>query len=144
MTMKVRCIIGWATFTVSLTCSAAWAWDQDPAAQYFERKDTIVSGAGDAGNVNAATHIIDPWPRYVGNPQIPGNGQRMTGAVERYRTNRPWLTPCPIGSPFDLQTQGLIAASPTARGCTNSNVQGAGTAAIGAPPAGIGFGIGPR
>jgi len=46
--MKIRCIIGSAAFAASLTCSGAWAWDQDPAAQYFERKDTIVSGAGDA------------------------------------------------------------------------------------------------
>ena len=38
-----------------------------------------------AKNVNAATHVIDPWPRYVGNRRIPGNGERMSGAVERYR-----------------------------------------------------------
>ena len=51
--MKTRCIIGWAAFAANLTCSGAWAWDQDPAAQYLERKDTIVSGAGDARDVNA-------------------------------------------------------------------------------------------
>jgi len=136
--MKIRCIIGWAMFGVSLACSGAWAWDQDPAAQYFERKDTIVSGAGDARNVNAATHIIDPWPRYVGNRRIPGNGERMTGAVERYRTNRPWLTPCPITSPFDIQTSGFVTSSQGAKGCANTTVQGAGTAATGAAPAGIG------
>ena len=83
--MKIRCIIGSAAFAASLTCSGAWAWDQDPAAQYFERKDTIVSGAGDARDVNAATHIIDPWPRYVGDRRIPANGDRMSRAVERYR-----------------------------------------------------------
>ena len=76
--MKIRCIIGSAAFAASLACSGAWAWDQDPAAQYFERKDTIVSGAGDARDVNAATHIIDPWPRYVGNRRIPANGDRMS------------------------------------------------------------------
>jgi len=87
--MKIRRIIGSAAFAASLTCSGAWAWDQDPAAQYFERKDTIVSGAGDARDVNAATQIIDPWPRYVGNRQIPGNGQRMTGAANAIaRTHR--------------------------------------------------------
>ena len=78
--MKIRCIIGSAAFAASLTCSGAWAWDQDPAALYFERKDTIVSGAGDARDVNAATHIIDPWPRYVGNRRIPANGDRMVVA----------------------------------------------------------------
>src|SRR6478609_8505355 len=85
MTMKIRYIILSAAFAATLACSEAWAWDQDPAAQYFERKDTIVSGAGDARNVNAATHIIDPWPRNVGNRQIPANGDRMARAVKRYR-----------------------------------------------------------
>jgi hypothetical protein len=148
--MKIRCIIGWATFAVSLPCSGAWAWDQDPAAQYFERKDTIVSGAGDARNVNAATHIIDPWPRYVGNRRIPGNGQRMTGAVERYRTNRPWATPCPITPTFDIQFES-ISGGATVRDCAIRDIQRPGTAAtgaapagIGAAPAGIGVGIGPR
>ena len=137
--MKIRCIIGWAAFAATLACSEAWAWDQDPAAQYFERKDTIVSGAGDARNVNAATHIIDPWPRYVGDRRIPANGERMSRAVERYRRNTPWLTPCPITPIFDVQTQGIFAS--TARGCANS---GAGTAATGAAPAGTGVGIGPQ
>ena len=77
--MKIRCIIGLAAFAASLTCSGAWAWDQDPAAQYFERKDTIVSGAGDARDVNAATHIIDPWPPYVGNRRIPATGSGCRG-----------------------------------------------------------------
>jgi hypothetical protein len=140
MTMKIRRIISWATFAVSLACSGAWAWDQDPAAQYFERKDTIVSGAGDAKNVNAATHIIDPWPRYVGNRRIPGNGERMTGAVERYRTNTPWDTPCPITPTFDIQ----IAGFGRVRDCAFSSQQRAGTAATGAAPAGTGVGIGPR
>ena len=90
--MKITCIIGSAAFAASLACSGAWAWDQDPSAQYFERKDTIVSGAGDARDVNAATHVIDPWPRYVGNRQIPANGDRMSRAVERYREGYVWST----------------------------------------------------
>jgi hypothetical protein len=134
--MKIRCIIGWATFAASLTCSGAWAWDQDPAAQYFERKDTIVSGAGDARDVNAATHIIDPWPRYVGNRRIPANGERMTGAVERYRTNRPWATPCPITPTFDIQTSLRILA-PSVTGCANVD-RPAPAAAPAAAPAGTG------
>ena len=113
--MKIRCII-WAALAATLAASEALAWDQDFGAQYFERKDTIVSGAGDARDVNAATHIIDPWPPYVGDRRIPGNGQRMTGAVERYRTNRPWLTPCTITSPFDIQTQGFVTSAQGARG----------------------------
>src|SRR5262245_1983432 len=137
MTMKFRSIIGWATFAVSLACSNAWAWDQDPAAQYFERKDTIVSGAGDARNVNAATHIIDPWPRYVGNRRIPGNGERMTGAVERYRTNTPWLTPCPPVPTYDIQTGGI--RSDASRGCAlNRGAVGGAPGGFGGAPGGLG------
>src|SRR4051794_27284652 len=101
MTMKMRWIIGAATIAASLACSGARAWDQDPAAQYFERKDTIVSGAGDARDVNAATHIIDPWPRYVGNRRIPANGDRMSRAVSRYRAGSyepPAPTVFPLGT----------------------------------------------
>jgi len=139
--MKIRCIIGLAAFAANLTCSGAWAWDQDPAAQYLERKDTIVSGAGDARDVNAATHIIDPWPPYVGNRRIPGNGQRMAGAVARYRTNRPWATPCPITPTFDVQFEGVLTQ--TVRGCAVSD-QSASAAATGAAPAGTGVVVGPR
>jgi hypothetical protein len=145
--MKIRCIIGSAAFAASLTCSGSWAWDQDPAAQYLERKDTIVSGAGDARDVNAATHIIDPWPRNVGNRRIPGNGERMAAAIERYRKNTPWATPCPIAPTFDIRNEGILAQ--TARGCANTRaVEGAASvlqgAAPGGTPVGIGIGIGPR
>jgi hypothetical protein len=145
--MKIRCIIGWATFAASLACSGAWAWDQDPAAQYFERKDTIVSGAGDAKNVNAATHIIDPWPRYVGNRRIPMNGERAAGAVKRYRTNTPWDTPCPITPVFDVRTGGILAQ--TERSCAINRAIQSGASAIqgaatGAAPVDMGVGIGVR
>jgi len=135
--MKIRCIIGWAAFAATLAGSGAWAWDQDPAAQYFERKDTIVSGAGDARDVNAATHIIDPWPPYVGNRQIPANGDRMSRVIERYRTDRPWATPCPITPTFDIQFAGIYGQ--VARDCaySGSGLQSAGTPgtnAIGSVP----------
>jgi uncharacterized phage-associated protein len=68
-----------------LIAGAALAWDQDPVDQYLHRSDKITLSAGNAKQVNAATHVIDPWPRYVGNRRIPGNGERMAGAAERYR-----------------------------------------------------------
>ena len=131
--MKIRCIIGLAAFAANLTCSGAWAWDQDPAAQYFERKDTIVSGAGDAREVNAATHIIDPWPPYVGNRQIPtGSGC----GVERYRTNRPWAT-------SDCADRSPVRGRMRRTGGAHRD-QSVGAAATGAAPAGTGVVIGPR
>lgn len=66
--------------------NAGWAgegfWEQ-----YFLRSDSITADAGNAKDVNAAIHVIDPWPRYSGNLRIPANGARMTGAIQRYRGN---------------------------------------------------------
>jgi hypothetical protein len=58
---------------------------EKPAAQYVNRSDTISLGAGNSKDINAATHVIDPWPRNVNNKRIPGNGERMVGAVQRYQ-----------------------------------------------------------
>jgi len=58
---------------------------ENPAAQYVNRSDTITLSAGNAKDVNAATHVIDPWPPGVGNRRIPASGGRMVGAVERYQ-----------------------------------------------------------
>jgi hypothetical protein len=117
---------------IGLAGSQAVAWDSDFFGQYLERKDTVVSGAGDARDVNAATHIIDPWPRNVGNRRIPANGERAARAAERYSTNTPAATPCPIAPTFDIQTSGI--RSETARGCTtNTAVQRFGTPATNTP-----------
>jgi hypothetical protein len=58
---------------------------ENPAAQYVARSDTVTLSAGNAKDVNAATHVIDPWPRNVKDRRISGNGERMVGAVQRYQ-----------------------------------------------------------
>ena len=83
----------------SFAGSGALAWDQNPFAMYFQRSDKITLGEGDAKAVNAATHVIDPWPRYVGNRRIPGNGDRLSRAVERYRQGS-YRPPAPPISPY--------------------------------------------
>jgi len=83
----------------SFAGSGALAWDQNPFAMYFQRTDKITLGAGNAKAVNAATHIIDPWPRYVGNRRIPGNGDRLSRAVERYRLGS-YRQPAPPIAPY--------------------------------------------
>jgi hypothetical protein len=71
---------------VSLTAAdAAFAWDQYLFGQYMQRNDSITLDAGNARDINANTHVIDPWPPYVGNRRIPADGERMSGAMERYR-----------------------------------------------------------
>lgn len=55
----------------------------DPFKDYLQRSDTILLGAGNAKDANAAIHTITPWPPYVGNTHIPIDGRRSVGAVER-------------------------------------------------------------
>ena len=98
--MGTRHIIAFAVLVGgSFAGSGALAWDQDPFAMYFQRTDKITLGAGDAKAVNAATHVIDPWPRYVGNRRIPGNGDRLSRAVERYRQGS-YRQPAPPIAPY--------------------------------------------
>jgi hypothetical protein len=108
-----------ATIFIGFAGSQAVAWDQDFFGNYFQRKDTITSGAGDARDVNAANQIINPWPPNVGDRRIPGNGERAAGAAERYRTNTPAATPCAPMPTFDIRSGGI--RSETARDCAINN-----------------------
>lgn len=95
--MKIRHMIVLAAFAGTLASTGALAWDQDPFAQYLQRSDTVTLDVGNAKETNAVTHVIDPWPRYVGDRRIPGNGERLSGAVERYRdVSKLPLAPKPI------------------------------------------------
>jgi len=87
-------------------CGTAWAGDDpfwDEWARYFERIDTASVVSGDARDVNAVTHIIDPWPHYVGNRRIPANGRRMVGAIERYQNPKLLGARAPTLSPIVIQ-----------------------------------------
>jgi hypothetical protein len=54
---------------------------------YFDRRETVVPYAGDAKAINQVTMMVDPWPPHSANRNIAFNGERMQGAVERYRTH---------------------------------------------------------
>jgi len=84
------------------------------AAPYLQRTDSIAAGAGNAKAVNSVTHVIDPWPPYAGNRRIPGDGERMTGAIERYRDVSKLLrTPPTLSHPMGAQA-GSAAGAPAA------------------------------
>jgi hypothetical protein len=57
----------------------------DSVQEYTQRADKVTLSAGNAKDVNTRIQEIDPWPRYVGDKKIAANGERMAGAVERYR-----------------------------------------------------------
>jgi len=58
----------------------------DEMDRYVQRSETITMSAGDAKQVNAATHIITPWPRNVGDRRIAYDARRVGAAVTRYST----------------------------------------------------------
>ncbi|PNG27150.1 hypothetical protein [Methylocella silvestris] len=77
-------------------------WDE--FGYYFQRIDRASVVSGDARDVNATTHIIDPWPRNVGNRRIPANGQRMVGAIDRYQNPKLLGAKAPTLSPIIIQS----------------------------------------
>jgi hypothetical protein len=55
---------------------------------YFNHRDTVSLGAGDAVAVNQVTHTVDPWPAYSKDTDIHLQGERARVAVERYQQNK--------------------------------------------------------
>ena len=111
-------ILGFVTLAATLGGCWRGVYD-DPAAQYFNRSDTITRGAGNAKDVNAAIHVIDPWPRDVHNRRIRGDGARMVGAVQRYQ--RPQVGRAAgqgAGRPGGLSSEGSVGAPPSGSGGT--------------------------
>jgi hypothetical protein len=76
----------------------------DELTRYAERIDTLSVVSGDARNVNAATQIIDPWPRYARDRRIPANGQRMVGAINRYQNPKLLGAQAPTLAPIITQS----------------------------------------
>ena len=74
---------------------------------YFDRRDTVALGAGDAIAANEVAQTIDPWPAHSGNTSLAFNGQKMQTAVERYRTNTPWVPVTPVINPSQPTAQAV-------------------------------------
>lgn len=114
--MQPRTFVLFATAAMAglQIASPAWAGNvewYEIVTPYLQRLDGISPDAGDASATNTVTHTIDPWPRNVGNRRIPGNGARMSGAVERYRDVRKLgEAPQPI-SPVPIGTSGFSSPS---------------------------------
>lgn len=85
----------------------------DPFSDYLQRSVTISLGAGNAKDANAAIHTIDPWPRYVGNTRILGDGRRAVDSMERmYRAP----------DPFEREATGAAVSGAVAPGGPGSEV----------------------
>jgi len=81
---------------------------------YFDRRDAIALSAGDALAANAAEQMVDPWPAHSGNTAIPGDGNKVQAAVERYRKNK-------VTQPVDSMAAVSPNAPPTAQSGSSSS-----------------------
>jgi len=82
---------------------------------YFDRRETIAFGGGNAVDADTIMQTNDPWPPHSGNTQLAANGQRMQSAIERYRTN---VVTQPV-DPMLLQTTNELP--PTSQTSSPSN-----------------------
>ena len=81
-------------------------------AKYGIPSFDLMRRAGDAVAANKVTHAVDMWPEAAGYRDIESNGQKMQGAVERYRTNKV-TPPVGIGTSAISPTQSAPAAAPS-------------------------------
>src|SRR3954451_8754069 len=106
----------------------------DEVDRYFQRSDTITMSAGDAKQVNAVTHTIHPWPRYVGDTRIATDARRTGAAVTRYSTTTRPVDQLPnIGQ----ATEAMGQPPPTNQNI-NISGSGAGSSAVSVPVGGAG------
>ncbi|WFU38797.1 hypothetical protein QA640_30930 [Bradyrhizobium sp. CB82] len=107
-------------------------YGHDEVDRYFQRSDTITMSAGDAKEVNAVTHTIHPWPRYVGNRRLAYDARRTSAAVNRYTTTTRPVDQLPnIGLGGDAMGQ-----PPPSNQNINISGTGAGAPAVAVPVGG--------
>jgi hypothetical protein len=96
---------------------------------YFERREAIALGAGDAVAANQVEQMVDPWPPHSSNKNLTFNGERMQRAVECYRIDK-------VTQPVDLDPS-TDAALPAPTGmCAGKMEQGSAQPAAGTAIAG--------
>ena len=93
---------------------------------YFDRRETVALGAEDHIAANRVAQMVDPWPRYVGDKNIAFDGERMQGAVERYRRHEV-IRPVPLTT--NTYSQQSPPASITTEHITIPHVAAPGAAA---------------
>jgi hypothetical protein len=104
-------------------------YGHDEVDRYFQRSDTITMSAGDAKQVNAVTHTIHPWPRYVGDRRLAYDARRTSAAVTRYSTTTRPVDQLPnIGPATEAMGQ-----PPPSNQNINITGSGAGSAGVSVP-----------
>jgi hypothetical protein len=53
---------------------------------YMKHSDTVSLNAGETQAWNKVVHTTDPWPPYVMDTRISGDGRRTAAVIQRYST----------------------------------------------------------
>jgi hypothetical protein len=77
---------------------------------YFDRRETVGAGTGDAIAINKITRTIDPWSRASTNNRIAANGQLMQAAQDRYNRGKVITPVLPTQTSKDYQSMNATAA----------------------------------
>jgi hypothetical protein len=91
---------------------------------YFDRRETIALGAGDAVAANEVEQMVDPWPAHSNNKNLAFNGERMQRAVECYRIDK-------VTQPVDLDPSSDALPPPPSGMCAGKMEQGSAQPAAG-------------
>ena len=78
---------------------------------YYDRRETVTLGAGDAVATNKVTQMVDPWPAVSANNNIAFNGQLMQAAQDRYNRGKVFTPVLPTQASKDYQSAQSVAAS---------------------------------
>jgi hypothetical protein len=89
---------------------------------YFDRRDAIAPGVGDAIAANEVEQTIDPWPAHSGKINLAEDGQRMQAAAERYRTDKVTPPVDPMAPEAPVAAQNASQSSSTSGGSTTSPI----------------------
>jgi hypothetical protein len=88
---------------------------------YYDRRETVALGAGNAVATNKVTQMIDPWPAASARNNIAFNGQRMQAAQDRYNRGKVITPVLPTEASKDYQSmQSSAASSQSATGQSTS------------------------
>jgi hypothetical protein len=129
MTLRLLIILA------ALSLGGCWGLaGDDEMSRYLQRSDSITMSAGDAKQVNAVTHTINPWPRYVWDRRIATDARRTGAAVTRYST-----TTRPVDQLPDIGEHS-IAMGQRPPSNQNINITGSGAAGGVSVPVGAGNG----
>lgn len=102
---------------------------------YYDRRETVGAGSGDAVASNKVSQMIDPWSAASANNRIAFNGQLMQSAQDRYNRGKVITPVLPTQASKDYQQAQQQAASSQSATSTSTSatpaapVKGAGPSA---------------